>query len=215
MRARSDSELVPGHCGAQCNRRDGPPSSILRRMKYQEILDRTRALAARPARKLDPRKSAAVMKDVHGPHDRFRAAVPAGGQRAAPGDRARVDAERPLPAVHEPREGKPGVGRGRQRVRGLHPRRRTAHPRPQPRGPAEEHDGADRQADLFPRVLATRWRSRPRRRSSTISRPSSGCGSPARARRPTPRRPGSRARSRARRRSSSSSPATTAGATSS
>jgi glutamate-1-semialdehyde aminotransferase len=32
-------------------------------MKYQEILDRTRALAARPARKLDPRKSAAVMKE--------------------------------------------------------------------------------------------------------------------------------------------------------
>ena len=31
-------------------------------MKYQEILDRTRALAARPARKLDSRKSAAVMK---------------------------------------------------------------------------------------------------------------------------------------------------------
>jgi glutamate-1-semialdehyde 2,1-aminomutase len=31
-------------------------------MKYQEIMDRTRALAARPARKLDERKSAAVLK---------------------------------------------------------------------------------------------------------------------------------------------------------
>jgi len=32
-------------------------------MKYQDIVERTRALAARPARKLDPKKSAAVMKE--------------------------------------------------------------------------------------------------------------------------------------------------------
>ena len=108
-------------------------------MKFQEIVDRTLALAARPVRKLDPGKITRVMKEfiarTAGSARLFEQAgkvLPRGIEHAwAP--------RFPYPLFMNHGKGQPRMGRGWQRVPRLHPGGRAAHPRPQPGWFAEEH----------------------------------------------------------------------------